>query len=64
MPQSALYRGPVFETARRRFDGIADHFDITEDEPDRLLLPKRAIAVAFSVVSYAGETVTDSAVSY
>jgi glutamate dehydrogenase (NAD(P)+) len=46
MSNHALYSGPVFEMARRQFDGVADHLEIAEDERDRLLLPKRAIAVA------------------
>ena len=40
-----LYAGPVFEMASRQFHIIADHLDIPLDERDRLLLPKRAIAV-------------------
>jgi len=46
MSKHALYSGPVFDMARGQFDGIADHLGITEDERDRLLLPKRAIAVS------------------
>jgi len=46
MQKHALYSGPVFEMARRQFDGVADHLEIADDERDRLLLPKRAIAVS------------------
>ncbi|MCQ8240943.1 Glu/Leu/Phe/Val family dehydrogenase [Rhizosaccharibacter radicis] len=41
-----IYSGPVFEMARQQFQTIADHLDIREDERDRLLYPKRAIAVS------------------
>ena len=42
----SIYAGPVFEMARRQFNVIADHLDIPIDERDRLLYPKRAIAVS------------------
>src|SRR6185437_11317024 len=41
-----IYSGPVFEMARQQFQVIADHVGIPEDERDRLLYPKRAIAVS------------------
>jgi glutamate dehydrogenase (NAD(P)+) len=41
-----IYSGPVFEMARQQFQVIADHIGIAEDERDRLLYPKRAIAVS------------------
>jgi glutamate dehydrogenase (NAD(P)+) len=41
-----IYTGPVFEMARQQFHVIADHLDIPRDERDRLLYPKRAIAVS------------------
>ena len=41
-----IYTGPVFEMARQQFQVIADHVGIAEDERDRLLYPKRAIAVS------------------
>jgi len=56
MQKHALYAGPVFEMARRQFDGVADHLDITEDERDRLLLPKRAIAVSCPIHRDDGST--------
>jgi glutamate dehydrogenase (NAD(P)+) len=44
-----LYNGPFFEQARRQFDVIADYLDIPEIERLRLLLPKRAVAVAVPI---------------
>jgi glutamate dehydrogenase (NAD(P)+) len=41
-----IYTGPVFDMARQQFHVIADHLDIPHDERDRLLYPKRAIAVS------------------
>jgi glutamate dehydrogenase (NAD(P)+) len=41
-----IYSGPVFEMARQQFQVIADHIGMPEDERDRLLYPKRAIAVS------------------
>jgi glutamate dehydrogenase (NAD(P)+) len=42
----SIYTGPVFDMARRQFAVIADHLAIPEDERDRLLYPKRAVAVS------------------
>ena len=56
MQQHALYSGPVFEMARRQFDGIADHLEIAVDERDRLLLPKRTIAVSCPIHRDDGST--------
>ena len=42
----SIYTGPVFEMARTQFHRIADHLEIPADERDRLLYPKRAIAVS------------------
>ena len=44
-----IYSGPVFDMARTQFHRIADHLDIPDDERDRLLYPKRAIAVSCPV---------------
>lgn len=44
-----LYGGPVFEMARTQFAAIADHLGIPDDERDRLLLPKRAVAVSVPI---------------
>ncbi len=42
----SIYSGPVFEMARKQFHIIADYIEIPEDERDRVLYPKRAIAVS------------------
>jgi glutamate dehydrogenase (NAD(P)+) len=44
-----IYTGPVFEMARTQFHRIADHLEIPTDERDRLLYPKRAVAVSCPV---------------
>jgi len=49
MARSSLYSGPVFEMARSQFGAVADFLDIPGDERDRLLLPKRAIAVSVPI---------------
>jgi glutamate dehydrogenase (NAD(P)+) len=41
-----IYQGPVFAMARQQFTVIADYLGIPDDERDRLLYPKRAIAVS------------------
>jgi glutamate dehydrogenase (NAD(P)+) len=41
-----IYSGPVFDMARTQFHRIADYLEIPADARDRLLYPKRAIAVA------------------
>jgi glutamate dehydrogenase (NAD(P)+) len=41
-----IYSGPVFDMARTQFYRIADYLEIGADERDRLLYPKRAIAVS------------------
>ncbi len=51
-----LYSGPVFEMARQQFHVIADHLEIPEDERDRLLFPKRAIAVSCPIHMDDGRT--------
>jgi glutamate dehydrogenase (NAD(P)+) len=42
----SIYTGPVFEMARTQFHRIADHLEIPADARDRLLYPKRAVAVS------------------
>ena len=42
----SIYTGPVFDMARTQFRVVADHLHIPEDERDRLLYPKRAVAVS------------------
>ena len=44
-----IYSGPVFDMARTQFHRIADYLAIPTDERDRLLYPKRAIAVSCPV---------------
>ena len=44
-----IYSGPVFDMARTQFHRIADHLEIPQGERDRLLYPKRAIAVSCPV---------------
>ena len=56
MTQSSLYSGPVFDMARRQFVGVADYLDIAADERDRLLLPKRTIAVSCPIHRDDGST--------
>src|SRR5580693_6996072 len=41
-----IYSGPVFEMARQQFQVVADHIGMPDDERDRLLYPKRAVAVS------------------
>jgi len=52
----SIYTGPVFEMARAQFGIIADHLDIPDDERDRLLYPKRAIAVSVPIHMDDGRT--------
>ncbi len=51
-----IYTGPVFDMARDQFQVIADYLEIPADERDRLLYPKRAVAVACPIHSDGGET--------
>ena len=51
-----LFTGPVFEMAREQFHVIADHLDIPLDERERLLMPKRAIAVSCPIHMDDGRT--------
>jgi glutamate dehydrogenase (NAD(P)+) len=51
-----IYSGPVFDMARRQFEIIADRIEIPEDERDRLLYPKRAVAVSCPVHRDDGST--------
>src|SRR5271155_1869660 len=52
----SIYSGPVFEMARQQFHVIADHIGMPEDERDRLLYPKRAIAVSCPIPLDDGST--------
>jgi len=51
-----LFAGPVFEMATQQFHIIADHLEIPIDERERLLLPKRAIAVSCPIHMDDGRT--------
>ena len=51
-----IYTGPVFDMACAQFETIADHLDIPSDERNRLLYPKRAIAVSIPVHMDDGRT--------
>ncbi len=51
-----LYAGPVFEMATQQFHIIADHLEIPIGERERLLIPKRAIAVACPIHMDDGRT--------
>ena len=53
---NTIYSGPVFEMARRQFQDVADHLAIPLDERDRLLYPKRAIAVSCPIHRDDGRT--------
>lgn len=46
MTDGGIYSGPVFDMARRQFDAVADHLQMSEDERERIFMPKRAIAVS------------------
>ncbi len=52
----SIYTGPVFEMARTQFHRIADHLEIAADERDRLLYPKRAVAVSCPIHRDDGST--------
>jgi glutamate dehydrogenase (NAD(P)+) len=53
---ATIYTGPVFDMARQQFEVIADHIGIPEDERDRILYPKRAVAVACPIHRDDGST--------
>ncbi|HRJ70944.1 MAG TPA: Glu/Leu/Phe/Val dehydrogenase [Terrimicrobiaceae bacterium] len=44
-----IYGDPVFQMAKRQFETIADHLDISCDARDRLIYPKRIISVALPI---------------
>ncbi|OSI71032.1 Glu/Leu/Phe/Val family dehydrogenase [Bradyrhizobium canariense] len=52
----SIYGGPVFDMARQQFDQVANHLQIPEMERDRLLYPKRAIAVSCPIHRDDGRT--------
>lgn len=53
---NTIYSGPVFEMARQQFQEVADYLQIPADERDRLLYPKRAIAVSCPIHRDDGRT--------
>jgi len=53
---SNIYSGPVFDMARKQFQDVADYLQIPQDERDRLLYPKRAIAVSCPIHRDDGST--------
>ena len=48
---NTIYSGPVFDMARKQFQDVADYLQIPHDDRDRLLYPKRAIAVSCPIHS-------------
>ncbi|MET4036313.1 glutamate dehydrogenase (NAD(P)+) [Bradyrhizobium sp. RT4a] len=48
--------GPVFEMAKQEFEHVADHLQIPEMDRDRLLYPKRAIAISCPIHRDDGRT--------
>ncbi|KWV58338.1 glutamate dehydrogenase [Bradyrhizobium macuxiense] len=52
----SIYNGPVFDMAREQFERVADHLQILEMDRDRLLYPKRAIAVSCPIHTDDGRT--------
>lgn len=56
MSEHAFYRGPVFEMASQQFGAVADHLEIPLDERDRILLPKRTVAVSCPIHRDDGST--------
>ena len=53
---SSIYTGPVFEMARNQFTSVADYLEIPHGQRDRLLYPKRAIAISCPINLDNGET--------
>jgi glutamate dehydrogenase (NAD(P)+) len=53
---SSIYTGPVFEMAKNQFTHVADYLEIPEGKRDRLLYPKRAIAISCPINMDNGET--------
>jgi glutamate dehydrogenase (NAD(P)+) len=53
---SSIYQGPIFDIARIQFERIADHLSIPEGERERLLYPKRSVAVSCPIHMDDGRT--------
>ena len=45
----SIYSGPVFDMAARQFEIVADYLDMPVSERDRILFPKRTLAVSVPV---------------
>jgi glutamate dehydrogenase (NAD(P)+) len=45
----SIYSGPVFDMAALQFEKVADHLDMPVSERDRILYPKRTLAVSVPV---------------
>ena len=45
----SIYSGPVFDMAARQFEKVADYLDMPVSERDRILYPKRTIAVSVPI---------------
>jgi glutamate dehydrogenase (NAD(P)+) len=45
----SIYSGPVFDMAARQFEKVADYLDMPVSERDRILFPKRTIAVSVPI---------------
>ncbi|WFU62595.1 Glu/Leu/Phe/Val family dehydrogenase [Bradyrhizobium brasilense] len=52
----SIYGGAVFEMAKQQFEQVANHLQIPKMERDRLLYPKRAIAVSCPIHRDDGRT--------
>src|SRR5690606_39607936 len=51
-----LFDDPVFDMCKQQFHAIAEHLEIPESDRDRLLIPKRAIAVSCPIHRDDGST--------
>jgi len=51
-----IFQGPVFEMARKQFLTIADYLEIEDSDRERLLYPKRAIAISCPIHLDNGKT--------
>ncbi len=56
MSAMPLFNDPVFDMARRQFDGVADHLDMPEGDRDRVFYPKRSLAVSCPIHRDDGST--------
>ncbi|MFT3906894.1 MAG: Glu/Leu/Phe/Val dehydrogenase [Steroidobacteraceae bacterium] len=56
MSESPLFGGPVFDMARLQFHAVADHLEMPTEFRERVLLPKRAIAVSCPIHRDDGST--------